>query len=251
MSLENIDVLLLGLLALFSLIGWWQGFVRSLIGPFGFMIGLWSGILNFDLSGNFILSVWMGVVVASGVTGGLYMLILLSRRTLAEEERKYVHWGSRTAGAAANTAWCGMLTGVVLVLLTVVPTLSPQTARLKTDLGHSQIYNWFYSRVFTQIPSLHNPTQIITTFSNPGELQQAAAAPEFIDFFNHPKMQELMKDPGFHKALSTNDVQGVTGNPRVQAVLHDRRLMQLLTKSSKAYYKRRFIDGDTRRAPVK
>ena len=74
-------------------------------------------------------------------------------------------------------------------------------------------------------------------FSNFNDLVKLAQDQDFQKFLAHPKVQVLMKDPEFQKAVKEKDVFKLTSHPEFSELMKDPEIRSALEKLGQKYKK--------------
>lgn len=61
-------------------------------------------------------------------------------------------------------------------------------------------------------------------------MQKLMKDENFKALIEHPKMQELLRDPEFIELMKTKDFEKASGNPKIAALKNDPELLQLISK---------------------
>ena len=74
-------------------------------------------------------------------------------------------------------------------------------------------------------------------FSNFNDLVKIAQDQDFQKFLSHPKVQVLMKDPQFQKAVQEKNVFKLTAHPEFSELMKDPEIRSALEKLGQKYQK--------------
>lgn len=230
------DFFILILIVLYLGHGWHVGLFRSLITPLSVLVCSVIGILNYDLDENIVtalLIVLIGTLILSTV---LRALVFIGRRSVQQEYRSYVFWGSRLAGSLASVLWKGAVTVVILLIILVLPGDTSDLRDLQNNILQSKTYAYINTYVLDQAPVIKNVFMTLSVFKDPLRSKQLSEIKEFDQFFSSPKVQNLIHDKDLEEEIKGRDIHRIISNPQLKAVLQDERLMQTLTRISRRLY---------------
>jgi hypothetical protein len=231
------DFIVFMLLLFYLAHGWYIGFLRSILTPACFILCVLFAVINFDLNYNIVhssLIVILGTFILSTI---MRTFLLLMRRTVDKEFRNYVFWGSRLLGSIGSVCWRGVVTAVILLLVTLMPAQSNNMADLQNDILKSRAYSLVYQYGLDRVPIARHVVLTLSIFKDPAKTRQLSEMREFQAFFGNPNVKSLMADPNLTNALNKKNFLALLSNPYLKSVLFDQYLMKTLSNLSEKIYR--------------
>ncbi len=232
----SLDYFLLVFWAVCFLIGWGNGLLYALIGPFSFFVFLIVGILYYDVTNNLITAIFVtsgGTIVLSIL---LTLLFFLSRRTVDKNFRHYVFWASRLLGGLLSLLWKGGLTMIVIFFISLLPPQLWDLERLQKNIEQSLTWGWFTESVIKQTPLAKNIFDSLLILKNPDQLKKIAKTPEYQNFISDEKIQELAEDEEVQELIEEENYSELIFHPKFLAILRDEELMKKISLIAEKVY---------------
>jgi len=244
----TLDLVFLGCVGIFALIGYFSGFARQVI-RIGALVGayLLAGILGRPFGSMLARSLevphLIGRVLGSGLAFFLlYMIfsvvgwsILRKWRKRQDPEKIAVRrrWDGWTGLALGGAKTFVMLYLVLCVIVLVEKPLAKASGKMRKMLSHSFMAD--LAREHNILSGLHLPA-----VGNLAAISKAASDPKFREKMMHdPKVKRLLENPKI-KALADdkallaasrrNDLAALLANPRLNRVLDDPEIVKLLSE---------------------
>lgn len=239
--LTSVDLLTFAFLAFAVWDGWRAGLLRSLLNPLCLAIFVPIGIINYDLNKNFAVSALTIVLGGLAVANVIRAILLLTRRTVDKEFRRYVFWGSRLAGGAVSALWKGLLFSIVLLFMTLLPSrLSPGGEGLQKAILRSQTFFFIDQKLLSLSPNFRNVYFLFNVLKNPISVKRYADTPEYHAFFDSQKVKDFVADDSVQSLLAGQHFFLLLRHPRVINLLKDNQLMYSLGLLAQKLYNENF-----------
>lgn len=234
--MNEFDIFYLCALIVFFWLGFFKGFLRSLIGPA--CLAFWSiiGVLNYDLDNNVISAVTITIIGSFTCSLILQFLFFLGKHGVHQQHRHYVFWPSRLLGGVFNAGWNGLLVAIIAITLSLLPNNFLGMEPVQKSIMESLSCQKFYTHVISPFPLIKNIHMTISIFKNQTVLQKYQETPEYQAVFSDPKIDHIMKSPKIMKKLQNKNIISLLIDKEVQAVLKDNYLMMKVSELTKRVY---------------
>src|SRR3989338_546558 len=152
--LNNVDLLLLGILVIATFQGWRNGFIKALIVPFSFFLGIFMGILSLDISGNIIKSFFAFSISTIAISFILNLALYMGRRGVDPGHRNYVAPISRILGIGINCLWQSFLIIIFFSIILSLPEKMPHMKQIQAEIKKSEKAELLYSLIVSYVPDI-------------------------------------------------------------------------------------------------
>ncbi len=238
-----VDVVVLGLTAVFALLGFFSGFVAqavrlvALVGAY-LLAGATGAVISGPLCGSLEVS---GLVCRAGAMGlgfiAAYLLLTLTGWAVVKLLRKLMgkprggsldRWGGMVIGGLKVFALC------YLVLCAAVLAEKPLAKKLgKNPLKDSVLAR--LARRYNPLAGLHMPVVgkaggLVRLAGNPQLAAKLKDDPAVRKLLGHPKIKALGTDRALQRAAERGDIGSMLSNPRLNEVFSDPEIQRLLWK---------------------
>lgn len=227
------DVIVITILVVLAANGSYQGLLRSLIGPFCFIVASAVGYAVYLFSRSIALALLIALL-------GPFLLTWIGNSILRAKLGDYAAEGfiSRVLGAIFNTLWGGSILLTILLLLTIAPLKRVGLDGLRKDMNASSTYRFLEKIVVGRIDLKPKPSgpecptglcsmtkTDVDALSEDKELQSIA---------DDPRVQKLVNDPELREAIEKQNIGKLMTNPAILQLSAD---PAFLAKVLKAYPK--------------
>jgi len=228
MSLGITDHIVVIIAILFFWRGWHTGLLQTLFFPLCLIACGMVAILFFDLTKNVILAITIWILGAITLALIISTMFSIWRTSIDKKYRNYIFWTSRLAGGAFSVFWLGTLSFAAVLLFTLIPFSSPRITSIQKDIMASGSYNWTFVNVLKRHPMGTNIYMTLLVLKDTEAIDKLSQTQEFKDFFSHPKIQDLLSDKNFSRAVTEKNIPALLSNPQLGSILIDRPLMKKL-----------------------
>lgn len=224
--MNEFDIFYIILLAFFFWRGAANGFVRAAVGPA--CLAFWSviGILHYDLNDN-IISAIMLVIIGSFISSFIIsILFYIGKRSVQEQHRNYIFWGSRLLGGTLNTLWHGFIVAVITIVISLMPHNFLGLTSVQAKIYKSISYGKFYVYLIQPFPAVKDIHLTLAIFKNPRMLEKYKNTAEYQSVFSDPRIKYITQNPEIIKKIRSKDALFLLKDPRIRKILQDKDLMK-------------------------
>lgn len=227
--LNEFDLLYITLLTFFFWNGSRNGLIKASIGPA--CLAFWSviGILSYDLNGNTISAVLL-VITGSFVTSFILSIIFfIGKKSVREQHRNYVFWGSRLVGGSLSTLWNGFIIAVITIVISLMPNNFLGLSSAQAKIYKSISYRKFYTYLIQPLPAIKNTHMTIAVFKNHRLLEKYKDTPEYQSVFSDPRIKYITENPEIMKKMYSKNALTLLKDPTLRKILQDEDLMKKIS----------------------
>jgi hypothetical protein len=217
--------------------GWRCGLLRSLIVPISLCIAWLISILYFDSSYNVLKSIWLILFITFILSFIGHLGLSLGRRSLSDQEKLYVFWGSRILGTAVNAAWQSIIFFFLIAILQAALPHSAEMKNIKEDIKQSRVYHWMGAKLLLNFPVAHATANTLAAFADQEQMELIKLTPEYKAVFDDPKVQELLSDPEISEYIQKKNVVRLMQAEKVRTILKDEEIMKKFSRLTRMVYK--------------
>jgi len=199
-----------------------RGFMRSLTGPFSIIVGTLISMIYYRQTGHMAMSVTIGLLAPLLLSLVLKLFLNMQINPL----EGHLPIISRLSGAVITLSWGWAFIAFTLVLLSLIPPLSPPLTAVRDDVTKSISYAMVkpWSDLVFPLPQ---PNMETTKNQKPSPAGGAAAAQSLAQ---DPRFQKVLQDPEVQKEIQSHDIMELMKNSKmmdlVQQIMSDPATMK-------------------------
>ncbi|MBF0618774.1 MAG: hypothetical protein HQL19_01270 [Candidatus Omnitrophica bacterium] len=220
MNLTSTDIIIFIVFSLLLLKGFWQGFVRALIGPLACVIAVMTAWLLWVTTKNWYLSfltLTLGQIMLSWAMG-------LAIRAFDHAFPPNPPLISRILGAGISLVWGSVWVILITAFLMLLPSQVMDIGKTQDDIRASQYYRIvaLYIPIF---PGTAEDCGREACYAGPEKVMASLSTGNVAPLLNDPRVKELLRDPEFMSASQNRDYAKVFNNPKLQVLIKDPRFI--------------------------
>lgn len=230
------DIIILFFLAISTTCGFFSGIFQVLIGPTSLILSTIACYFIYLFTQNMVVSIIACIPVQFIIS---WLLKLTVKNFIPPMEDNLLSIISRLGGGIVSLAWSGLIAGIIVALLGVLPLERFELNNLSKDVRQSTTFSLLrpllVKRGFIAEPVV-KPSDCLGGLCKMTDqtVEDLAEDPEVKEIMNDPRMQKLSNDPKAMEAVEKRDIQALLSNPVVAELTAD---PSFLVKAMKVYGK--------------
>ncbi len=205
--------------------------MRILLGPLSLAIGTFISVLYFSFTNNFLKSLLIGIIAP--VIVNIILILYLKFWNRAVDSNQPANPMSRMLGGIFNFTWSGILYGLVIMLIALVPPQIVNMKNFKNDVERSFCYQFIRSAIKLPVPTKENVEKTLNVF-NAEFIDKIRSSEEFTSIMEDEKIKSLLSNQETRQQIQKKDIVKLLSNPEFLGIFKDkeliRKIMALNTK---------------------
>lgn len=228
--MNTFDIVLIIIFGIAFFIGLNRGLLRSAMGPCA--LSLWAiiGIVNYDLNGNVIKSIFIIVAGTLITTLAIGILFYLGKKNIQDRHRYYVFIGSRIAGAILNLLWYGFFVTIIASIIMLLPNNSFGLQSMQSSIARSASYPKIYTYFVRSFPIIEKAFLAIAVFKNPEKCERYKETHQYQALFSDPRIKYITENPDILSKFYSKDAFSLLQDPHIREILQDDAVMLKVSK---------------------
>ena len=219
------DYIVLFVLFISFLLGFLNGFFKTVIGPISIILGWIIGVTFYYKTDRLITSLIISIAIPI-IIKVLFFFFYRPKKQRKNAVKKFYLVG-RLAGGSFSLFWYGSITCLLLVIITLLPIEKNWYKTIKDSVTQSTSYSLINRIAGDKIKEFsQNNTNIFEIFQNEETLEKTKDTSEFKDIMNHKKIKALFKDEESVKQLEDKDFASLISNPKIMEIIKDNALIK-------------------------
>ena len=231
------DKIILALLIIFSLFGWFRGFLKALIGPLSCALCFFFAAIFYDLNQNILLASLIAVGGTIALATIFSTILTIGMATVNKEFRGKIFLLSRILGSGVNLLWQGNLLFLSLIIMTALPAAKPGVEKLQDQIYQSKMVESYYRHVISPDDRLQAGLASLAIFKDHEQMDRVSKTKEFQAFQQDPKVQAFLSDPKVLEAAGKKDTLAILMAPSLAELITNDRAMEKFTTLVKLMYR--------------
>ena len=219
------DHIILGALLLLFLKGWFQGFLKTLLGPAALIIGCAMGFVYYQKTQSLAMSLLISITSPFILT--ILISLILKFWHKAVNNNAPLPLISRLLGSLISVAWGGSYLAILLILIGIIPIRFGWFEKIQKNVTTSTSYallaQWSGGRLSTTSLDMKRISEI---YRDPAAFKKFQSTKEFEDLIGDERLKELFSDEKTAEQLRSQNLSQLLSNPKIQAVLQDKELLK-------------------------
>ncbi len=210
------DIIILTCCAFLIWKGMLQGFLGSLLGPLGLILGSVISFVYYSLTKNLLISLCIGLL-------GPFILTWVFRMFLhsLRNPNKELSMLSQFSGALLSLTWGLTIIIITLLLLTLIPPIkNPLVQKIYKDIHAS----FFYSLIKPLNPLKSTDSPIVDKKTSQKNIEELS---------KDKRIQEIINDPTIADAIKRKDYASLISNPKIAELMKDPQLIKKMLAVNK------------------
>ena len=221
------DIVLVGLFFYFFIRGWFQGILKTLLGPISLLIGSIAAVIYYNFTKNLILSLFISIlspftlhIISS------HLLNVWQKNNAAQNPKSFISPG-RFIASLINVTWNSVWIILTLILFILIPFDKGWLSVTKENIKESKTYIFlerFSGQGFTSKD--FNLDKTINRYRDPKFVGKIQKTKEYEEVVGDEKIKQILLDEEILKLLQDKDYAKLMSNPKFQAILNDEELLK-------------------------
>lgn len=230
------DLIIGGLLILAFIRGWMKGLLRTLLGPFSFIIGCFFSYVYYLQSKNLLVAVALSVVLPFLLEFILATLLSFFKKN---DDKKNDHTAplftvNQVLGGLVAVIWFWIIAALTLICIALVPANFPGVSKIQKDALTSRSYGVVRNIVGDKLSRSTDDIQhLAETLADPSKMQAIGSTPEFEELIEDEKLKAIFNDEETVKQIQEKNISKLLVNPKIHNLLRDPQLVRKLLSLSK------------------
>lgn len=237
-----LDKIIISLLIVFFLSGWFKGFLRALIGPIAFLFCFLSAIIFYDLNNNILLTTVIMVVGTVALTIALSVFLSIGLTTVNKEYRGKIFLVSRILGSTLNVFWNGNIMFIIIFFLSALPAEGTWIGTMQKQIPDSKVMNLYSEKVVAKDNRFQAFVNTLAVTHDQEQIDAIAKTKNYQEFIADPKVQAFINDINVINALESKDLIALLKTPSLQALVTNDDSMGIFTRLVERIYDRKLIE---------
>jgi uncharacterized membrane protein required for colicin V production len=221
---NTIDYIVIGFFALFFILGFRKGFLKTILGPFSLILAIIASMIVQKQTGSLLYSTLVALIGPFIIE---WLLSLALKKKSGDDKKAKLSVISRLAGALLNSVWVVVLSAIVIFLISILPSSFEPTAPLKKNVEASQVYKWLKKAMKdkTELKDF-DIDRIQNAMNNPAQKAKIEKMKEYQKIMNDDKVQDFVNDPEIQKMLKDKNYVALLKSEKMQEILKDKDLVK-------------------------
>lgn len=246
MDAHIVDLIVLGIIVLSFFTGLSQGFYKTILGPISLGIAYLFAISYYQLFGNLVISLVVGLLAPFVIR--LIFSLLGKLLTSAYTDHPRPGPTSRFLGGIISIVWSCGIVGLSMVLMTMIPLQTKFFDNIKDRIVSSFSYSVIQQALGKHLTEAGmNMDSITSVLTDPEKRKSLEESPEFQKIMDEPALKAFFRDPEILTLVRDKKFDQLISHPKMKAILEDKNAMNQLMKLNKLI--RRFDASSTKKSP--
>ncbi len=231
--MNTVDYIVLGILAVSMGIGWFRGFLKTILKPVCWVLCLYLGYAYYMKTQSVIVALGIGIIGPFVIKFLLTAVINIIRKAGKKDgEKEGMSLLSRVLGLCVAGGWMLILIGMAYFMVGIVPFKIPGFEPFRQSIVDSKSYTLFRETVGKSVPRLAKAQEAPPLdFSNPDAVQQLDIeglqnSTEYKQLMERPQVRALFEDQAFQEKVRNGEVLGLMEDKRIKEILQDPEVMK-------------------------
>ncbi len=222
-----VDVVVLGIIAFFALVGLRKGFWQYLLELLITAAGLSMAWLYYQQKHQIFTALFVFIWAVLGLSA-LKWFLQRARRKKALPNLKPLR-AHRLLGAILGSIWGIFIAALLILTLGLLPLKAAFSGNIKEKIQNSHAYAIFQRVIpIKEISIVENISYISKIAEDKNAQLRLFEQTEFQEAFRHESFKAVMEDPQTLKQLKDKDLRNLLANPKILKLLNDGEFIEKL-----------------------